>query len=237
QRARDILLPAGQNGNDGARNVYVPAHRLPSCALVRRPRRPVHELKHPDEKSVAADDANGDDGPDQDCENKKSKKLFAATRKLRFAGLRIKCALSHHTFAAGGSSDVEALYRRKLEAPAPALAMAPKGNGTPGSCAGWSVAFPPVARWPGTLHRAENAGKSRFAVSPAEGILRLVQPVQRMQRAHRQFGIGGIDQHRELDLGGRDGADIDAAFRQRLKRHGGDAGVAAHADADDRDLG
>ena len=31
-----------------------------------------------------------------------------------------------------------------------------------------------------------------------------------MQRAHGKFGIGRVDQHGDLDLGGRDGADVDA---------------------------
>ena len=61
--------------------------------------------------------------------------------------------------------------------------------------------------------------------------------IQPMQRAHRKLGVGGVDQHRELDLRRGDGADVDAAAGQRLEGVGGDAGVAAHADADHRDLG
>src|SRR6478736_8343894 len=34
------------------------------------------------------------------------------------------------------------------------------------------------------------------------GRLRLIQPVQAVQRAHRQVALRGVDQHRELDLGG-----------------------------------
>src|SRR6185437_7098531 len=69
------------------------------------------------------------------------------------------------------------------------------------------------------------------------GRLRLIQPVQAVQRAHRQIALRGVDQHRKFDLGGGDGEDVDLLLRQRLERLGGDAGVAAHADADDRDLG
>ena len=58
-----------------------------------------------------------------------------------------------------------------------------------------------------------------------------------MQRAHRQLGIGRVDQHADLDLGGGDGLDVDALLGQRLEHLCGDAGMAAHADADDRDLG
>src|SRR5258708_7780630 len=43
----------------------------------------------------------------------------------------------------------------------------------------------------------------------------LVEPVERVQRANREFGVGGVDQHRKLDLGGGNGADVDVARRQR----------------------
>ena len=67
--------------------------------------------------------------------------------------------------------------------------------------------------------------------------LNLVQPVERVQRAHREFGVGGIDQHRKLDLGGGDGADVDVARGEGGERLRRDAGMAAHAAADHRDLG
>src|SRR5258707_10764884 len=70
-----------------------------------------------------------------------------------------------------------------------------------------------------------------------ENALRLVEPVECMQRAHRQFGIGGVDQHRELDLGGGDGADVDIALGQRLESLRRHPGMAAHAAADHRNLG
>src|SRR5215467_834603 len=58
-----------------------------------------------------------------------------------------------------------------------------------------------------------------------------------MQGPDGQLGEGGVDQQRELDLGRGDGADVDPAVGERAERLGGDAGVAAHADADDRYLG
>src|SRR5665647_1917532 len=66
---------------------------------------------------------------------------------------------------------------------------------------------------------------------------RLIEPVERVQRAHREFGIGGVDQHRKLDFGGGYGADVDVARGKGGKRLGGDTGMAAHAAADDGDFG
>src|SRR6266436_9556354 len=68
-------------------------------------------------------------------------------------------------------------------------------------------------------------------------LLNLIESIEGMQRTHRKLGIGGVDQHRELDLGGGDGADVDFARGERRKGRGGDAGMAAHAAADHRDLG
>src|SRR5207302_322831 len=50
-------------------------------------------------------------------------------------------------------------------------------------------------------------------------------------------GVIGVDQQRELDLGGGDGTDVDALLGQCLECLGGDAGMAAHPNADHRDLG
>src|SRR5208282_979372 len=63
-----------------------------------------------------------------------------------------------------------------------------------------------------------------------------IQPVGGMQRAQRQLGVLLGDQHAHLDLGGRDHQDVDVLLRQRRKHLLRHAGVAAHADADDRDL-
>src|SRR5664279_3372578 len=58
-----------------------------------------------------------------------------------------------------------------------------------------------------------------------------------MQSPYRKLGVGGVDQYRYLDFRRRDGPDVDALGGQGLEAVGGDPGVAAHADADDRDLG
>src|SRR4029077_12839288 len=73
----------------------------------------------------------------------------------------------------------------------------------------------------------------------ARKVLRIlfIQIIQAVQGAHRQLGGVGVDQERELDLRGGDGADVDAVLGQRLEGLGGDAGVAAHADPDHRHLG
>ena len=39
-----------------------------------------------------------------------------------------------------------------------------------------------------------------------------IQPIERMKGADSQFGIFGVNQHREFDLGCGDGANIDAFF-------------------------
>src|SRR5665647_1209781 len=67
--------------------------------------------------------------------------------------------------------------------------------------------------------------------------LGLIQPVQRVQRAYRHIRLISVDQDGEFNFGRGDGENIDLLLGQRLERLGGDAGMAAHADADDRDLG
>src|SRR3546814_10596419 len=58
-----------------------------------------------------------------------------------------------------------------------------------------------------------------------------------VQYAYRKLGIILLEQHAYLDLRRGDRLDVDAAFAQRLEHRRGDTGVAAHADADHRDLG
>ena len=70
----------------------------------------------------------------------------------------------------------------------------------------------------------------------AENRRLLVQLVERMQRTHGQLGVIGIDQQGKLDLRRRNCTNVDPFFCQSLEGLGGDAGVAAHADADNRDL-
>src|SRR5262249_36282389 len=62
----------------------------------------------------------------------------------------------------------------------------------------------------------------------------LVEPVERMERAHGKLGISSIDEHREFDLGGGDGANVDVARGESLERLRRDAGVTAHPYPDHR---
>ncbi|SPA14560.1 conserved hypothetical protein [Cupriavidus taiwanensis] len=57
-----------------------------------------------------------------------------------------------------------------------------------------------------------------------------------MQRAHGQFHVLLVDQHRDLDFRGGDHLDVDALFRQRAEHLAGDADVRAHAHAHHRHL-
>src|SRR6201987_5967295 len=66
---------------------------------------------------------------------------------------------------------------------------------------------------------------------------RFVESIQRMQRAHREFGEGGINQKRKFYLGGGDSANIDGPLSQGLECFGRHAGMAAHANADHGNLG
>ena len=58
-----------------------------------------------------------------------------------------------------------------------------------------------------------------------------------MQGLDRKFHIFPINQHRYFDLGGCNHLDVDALVRQHFEHFGGHTGVAAHADANDGDLG
>src|SRR5580704_16450998 len=66
--------------------------------------------------------------------------------------------------------------------------------------------------------------------------LSFVQAIKSMQRSDRQFRIRGFDQNREFYFGGRNRPNIDAFLRQRLECKRGHASMAAHADADRRNL-
>src|SRR5215212_3455131 len=70
----------------------------------------------------------------------------------------------------------------------------------------------------------------------SESPLGVVEPIKRVQRPHRQLGIGRIDQYREFDFRGGDGADVDIARGEGGKRLGSDARMAAHAAADHGDF-
>src|SRR5690606_10679787 len=56
--------------------------------------------------------------------------------------------------------------------------------------------------------------------------LLIIETIDGMQSANRKFGIGSVDQDRNLDLRRGDGADVDALFRKRLEGGRGDAGMA-----------
>ena len=57
-----------------------------------------------------------------------------------------------------------------------------------------------------------------------------------MQRAQREFNIFFVDQYRGGDFRGLDRLDIDAFFGQCFEHQGGNAGMVAHADADQRNF-
>src|ERR1700749_914052 len=64
-----------------------------------------------------------------------------------------------------------------------------------------------------------------------------VQFVRRMQRANREFDVLLGDQNADLYLRCRDHLDVDALVEQGLEHGLRDAGMGAHANADDRYLG
>jgi hypothetical protein len=57
----------------------------------------------------------------------------------------------------------------------------------------------------------------------------LVEPIKRVQCAHGQFAISGIDQNGKLDFTCGDGEDINALFRQGPECLGCNTRMAAHA--------
>src|ERR1700719_4204765 len=67
--------------------------------------------------------------------------------------------------------------------------------------------------------------------------LGFIESVQRVQGSDRQFRVSGIDQQGKLDFRSCDGANIYTAFGEGPEGPGRDAGMAAHSDPDDRNLG
>src|SRR5579885_129551 len=63
-----------------------------------------------------------------------------------------------------------------------------------------------------------------------------VKAVGGVQAAYGELGVLLGDQHADLDLRGGDHLDVDSLLGQGVEHALGDAGMAAHADADDRDL-
>src|SRR5271165_3993457 len=63
-----------------------------------------------------------------------------------------------------------------------------------------------------------------------------IETVGRVQRAHRELGVVGGDKHTHLDFACRDHLDVDRPIGQRAEHRVGYAGMAAHADTNDRNL-
>ena len=66
---------------------------------------------------------------------------------------------------------------------------------------------------------------------------RSIQLKGRVQCAHSQLQVFLFDDHRNLDFRCGDHLDIDALLGQRFEHATGNAGMRAHADADDGHLG
>lgn len=72
--------------------------RMPSPS--RRSRRTVDNLEHPDEEAVAADDTDGDDWPDTECEDEEGQQ-FPSPRSCwlrQFEGRCFAALLGHDLF-------------------------------------------------------------------------------------------------------------------------------------------
>src|SRR3984893_13264307 len=95
--------------------------------------------------------------------------------------------------------------------------------------------FWPSVRLPSKL-RTTKVTKTLRQEEDGRFWLSFVQAIKGMQRSYRQFRISRFDQNREFYFGGRNRPNIDAFFRQRLESERGHAGMAAHADADRRNL-
>src|SRR3984957_18561547 len=107
----------------------------------------------------------------------------------------------------------------------------------------WSDACTACDPRPGTvrIHKTRQTKKNKASIPirsepPTFYLSSLIEPIERVQRTHRKFSIGGVDEYRKLDFGGGDGTDVDIARGQGGERLGGDTGMAAHATADHRNL-
>src|SRR5690606_20880405 len=77
-----------------------------------------------------------------------------------------------------------------------------------------------LGAWRGPLLRA-------LVLAEAEAVV---------QSAHGELGVLLVDEAADLDLARRDHLDVDAFGGEDAEHLRGDAGVRAHAEADDRDL-
>src|ERR1700730_18111887 len=102
-----------------------------------------------------------------------------------------------------------------------------------------ALADPDRRSWP-SIRLSSKLRTTKVTKSLRQGVdgswSSFVQAIKGMQRSDRQFRIRGFDQNREFYFGGRNRPNIDAFFRQRLEGERGHAGMAAHADADRRNL-
>ncbi len=83
-------------------------------------------------------------------------------------------------------------------------------------------------------------GSERADADTVKARRNLLKPIEQecsVDHSQSRHGRGTIDQDADLDLAGRDHLQVDAGVGERLEHGGGDAGVGAHAQADDRDLG
>ena len=85
---------------------------------------------------------------------------------------------------------------------------------------------------PGPKKTAALRGRGLEAHAPLSSELEGV-----VEGAHGELGVLVLDDAGDGDLGGGDHLDVDAFLRQRREHAPRHAGVAAHAHADDRDLG
>ena len=75
-------------------------------------------------------------------------------------------------------------------------------------------------------HQPARGGRGRSRARSSRSASSASSPIGGVQHAHRELGIFLVDQHRDLDLGGGDREDVDAAVGQRLEhlsrrcRHG-----------------
>src|SRR5690606_13082660 len=91
------------------------------------------------------------------------------------------------------------------------------------------------------LQQQSQPGQNARTVAPPEtyGVdrLLLIEPVDGMQSPDGKFSVRAVDQNGNLDFRRRDRTNIDALLGERPECRRGNAGMAAHADADHRDLG
>src|SRR5580658_1062259 len=114
---------------------------------------------------------------------------------------------------------------------------APRANARPRASLRDMVNFPYCCQTPGAAWISGCwGGGPEWGLNGGRLSPRRVEPIERVERAHRKLGIDLVDQHRELDLGSGDGANVDALLGQGPEGARGDAGMRAHADADGRDL-